>query len=119
MAELAPVVPHSKIRTWEGRCLPTPLVVSKVVMAVILDPLVDSPKGAMQRQPYGMILPFCTMTMAPVVKTMIQSHRFLKSLAGNLHAAPADSGIGWASLSPGSTRTSCVLFGITWASKST
>lgn len=57
------MVPHSKTRTWAGRCLPTLLAVFKVVMAVILDPLVDSRKEAMRRQPYGMILPSCILAL--------------------------------------------------------
>lgn len=73
MVELAPVVPHSKTRIWVDRCLPTLLVVSKVVTAVIPDPLVDSRKEAMPRQPYGTILPSCTPLSATAVSTMTRS----------------------------------------------
>lgn len=57
MVALAPEAPHSKTRTWAGRCLPTPRVVSKVVMAAILDPPADSRKEAMRRQRCGMFTP--------------------------------------------------------------
>ena len=54
--ELALVAPRSKIKTWGDKYLPTLLVVSKAVMAVIPDPLADKRKVAMRKQPYGMIL---------------------------------------------------------------
>ena len=56
MWELALVAPRSKIKIWGDKYLPTLLVVSKAVMAVIPDPLADKRKVAMRRQPYGMIL---------------------------------------------------------------
>ena len=71
MVELAPAVPHSKTRIWADRCLPTLRVVSKVVTAAIPDPLVDSRKEAMPRQPYGTTLLSCTPTLAAVVSTII------------------------------------------------
>ena len=50
------MAPHSKTKTWGDKYLPTLLVVSKAVMAVIPDLLADKRKVAMRRQPYGMML---------------------------------------------------------------
>lgn len=67
MVELAPVVPNSQTKTWVVKCLLTLLVVFKVVTEVIPDPLVDSHKEAMRRQPCGMMLLSCTAALAAVV----------------------------------------------------
>ena len=68
MLELALVVPHSKTKTWAGKCLQTLQVVSKVAMAAILDLLVDSLKEAMLRQPYGRIVPYSSRQDEPITQ---------------------------------------------------
>ena len=52
-------------------------------------------------------------SMAPFPRTFHQA-----ALLFGFHAARANGGTGWASLSLGSTRTSCEQFGTIWANKS-
>ena len=81
-----------------------------MVTAVIPDPQVDSRKEAMRRRPYGMMFP---LLLHSGFGCSSQHDASIKP-----HAVKADSDTGWASLSPGSTRTLYGQFGTTWASKS-